>query len=93
MIVGVCTIKLRLHGVRSLKDKRSIVKGLVERLRQRLNVGAAEVGALDQWDAAVIGLSTVSLSEAVIRELFAAAERLAEQAPGAELLTMEIELL
>lgn len=93
MIIGVCTMTLRLHGVRSLKDKRSIVKGLLVRLRQRLNVGAAEVGALDQWDAAIIALSTVSLSEAVINELFASAERLAEQTPGAEILGVEIELL
>lgn len=92
MLVGVCSITLRLHGVNSLKDKRSIVKGLVARLRQRLNVGVAEVDALDQWETAVIGLSTVSLSEAVIRELFASAERLAEQAPGAEVLAVEIEL-
>ena len=93
MIVGVCTMTLRLHGVLSLKDKRSIVKGLVERLRQRLNVGVAEVGALDQWETAMIGISTVSLSEAVIRELFASAERLAEKAPGAEVMNVEIELL
>lgn len=91
MLVGVCTIGLRLHATQSLKDKRSIVKSLVVRLRQQLNLGVAEVDALDEIGRAVIAVVAVSLSEAVIRDLFRSAERMAEQAPGAEVISVEVD--
>jgi uncharacterized protein len=40
---------LHIPGVRSLKEKRRIIKSLKERLRNQYNVSAAEVGALDSW--------------------------------------------
>jgi uncharacterized protein YlxP (DUF503 family) len=91
MLVGVCTITLRLHATQSLKDKRSIVKSLVTRMRQQLNVGVAEIEALDEIGRAVIALSTVSLSEAVIRDLFRSAEAMADRAPGAEVVAVDVE--
>ncbi|MGI6344835.1 MAG: DUF503 domain-containing protein [Bacillota bacterium] len=93
MLVGVCRITLRLHGVHSLKEKRSIVKSLVEKIRRQLKVSAAEVDALDQKDGAVIALAAVSLSEAILRDLFTQAERMAEQAAGAEVIDVNVELL
>jgi len=91
MLVGVCTITLRLHATQSLKDKRSIVKSLIARLRQRLNVGVAEVDGLDEIGRAVIALATVSLSESVVRDLFRSAEEIAERSPGAEVVSAAVE--
>lgn len=91
MLVGVCTITLRLHATQSLKDKRSIVKSLVTRMRQQLNLAVAEVGALDEIGTAVIALAAVSLDEGVVRDLFRSAEAMAERAPGAEVVAVEEE--
>lgn len=44
----------------SLKSKRMIVSGLLRRLRQQLQVAAAEVGELDQWQLAELAVATVS---------------------------------
>lgn len=93
MIVGVCQLTLRLHTTQSLKDKRSIVKGLLARLGNRLNAGVAEVDAQDTWGKAVIGLSTVNSSEAVIRGIFRDAETIAEQFPGIEVIDFSVSLL
>ena len=60
MVVGVCSITLALPGVDSLKGKRSIVKRLLERSRNRFNVAVAEVGELDSKRRAVLGLAVVS---------------------------------
>ncbi len=60
MIVGILQAELSIPGSRSLKDKRSVVKGLLERLRQRFQVAAAEVGHLDARDRTTIGVSCVS---------------------------------
>ena len=59
MIIATCVIKLQLSGVHSLKEKRSIVKSILARLRQHFNVATAEVDHHDVWQTAVIGLSTV----------------------------------
>ncbi len=93
MLVGICTITLRLHATQSLKDKRSIIKSLIERMRKQLNVSVAEVDALDEWGRAVIALSAVSLSESIIRDLFKSAEHMAEKAPGAEVVDVKAEML
>ncbi|NGZ29396.1 MAG: DUF503 domain-containing protein [Magnetococcales bacterium] len=55
--VAILEIHLHLPGVGSLKEKRSIVKSLLERIRQRFPVSAAEVDFLDQWQQAELGFA------------------------------------
>lgn len=62
MIVGTCQIELYLPGVSSLKEKRSIVKSLLARLRNTFNVSAAEIDHHDLWQSALIGVAAVSNS-------------------------------
>jgi len=47
MLVGVMTAQLHMQGIASLKAKRSIVKGLIGRLKSRFNVSVSEVGDQD----------------------------------------------
>jgi uncharacterized protein YlxP (DUF503 family) len=60
MFVGILTVYIYMAGVHSLKEKRSIVKSLVERLKSRFNVSAAEVDRQDVHTAAVIGVAIIS---------------------------------
>jgi uncharacterized protein YlxP (DUF503 family) len=60
MFVGVLQAELSIPESFSLKEKRSVVKGLLERLRREHGVSAAEVGALDTWNRAVVGVAFVS---------------------------------
>jgi uncharacterized protein len=60
MFTGLMTVEMHLQGLNSLKDKRSIVKSLIERLRSRFNVSVAEVGNNDSRNSAVIGIAVVS---------------------------------
>ena len=60
MTVGVLTIQLNLNGVASLKEKRSIVKSLIGRLKSRFNVSVSEVDRQDNKQLAVIGIVIVS---------------------------------
>jgi uncharacterized protein YlxP (DUF503 family) len=64
MIVGAALVELHVHGSRSLKAKRGVVRSIVSRVRSRFNVSVAEVGGQDTWQRAVLGLS-VSGSERV----------------------------
>ena len=53
-------MELSLEGAFSLKDKRQIVKSIIERLKARYNASIAEVDLNDTWKNAVIGVSCVS---------------------------------
>ena len=61
-VIGLCTITLHLHGMTSLKAKRSVIKSLLTKARQKFNVSASEVDALDKWQLAVIAIAEVSNS-------------------------------
>ena len=60
MVVGTLEIHIRMDGCRSLKDKRRILRPLIERLRRDFHVAVAEVGDNDIWNVATIGVSCVS---------------------------------
>jgi len=60
MIVGICTIELRLAENHDLKGKRRVLKSLKDRVRNRFNVSIAEIGDLDAWQRSTIGVACVS---------------------------------
>lgn len=70
MIVGVLTAELHLQGLTSLKQKRSIIKSLLGRMRNKFNVSAAEVYRQDNKQLAVIGISMVSNETRHINQQF-----------------------
>ena len=59
MVVGTLTVRLAIFGATSLKDKRSVVKSLKERLIHKFHVSVAEVGLLDQRQQAELGVAMV----------------------------------
>jgi hypothetical protein len=60
MIVGVLRVELSLPGSHSLKDKRRLLRSLLDRLHNEFNVSAAEVDHQDNWRQAEVGVSCVS---------------------------------
>jgi len=62
MYVLVMEIELRLPHAHSLKDKRQVVKSLVEASRRRFGVSSSEVGRQDSWQRAQIGFAVVASS-------------------------------
>ena len=60
MVIGVAAWELQIFGAQSLKEKRSVVKSLKDRLRERFNVAVAETAHHDVWQRAEIAVSTVS---------------------------------
>jgi uncharacterized protein YlxP (DUF503 family) len=60
IIIGLCTVELSLPAAESLKDKRSILKSMLTRMRNTFNVSAAEVGNNDDWQSAAIAFAVVT---------------------------------
>ena len=59
MVVGSMRVRLLLRQSRSLKDKRQVVQGIKDRLRNRFNVSVAEVESQDNRQLAVLGFAMV----------------------------------
>jgi uncharacterized protein YlxP (DUF503 family) len=78
VIVGSCLIDLDIPGALSLKDKRSVVKSMLARVQNQFKIAAAEVGDLDYWRSAQLGLAVVSNSASHASEVLQKAVRYLE---------------
>ena len=86
MWIGSLEFDILLGDVRSLKQKRSLVRPLVAELQRRFGVSAAETDWLDLHRRAGIGMSVVAADSAHVTEVLDAAERLIAARPEIELL-------
>jgi len=92
MVVALLTIELHVHGARSLKDKRMVLRRVKDRLA-KFNVAVSEVEYQDLWQRAALAVVTVSTDQAhADRELAAAADEIERVEPGLIART-EIEFL
>ncbi|HEX6936695.1 MAG TPA: DUF503 domain-containing protein [Actinomycetes bacterium] len=88
MFIGSMSLDLLLGDVRSLKQKRSLVRPLVAELRRRYDVSAAEAGHLDLHRRALVGVAVVAADRAHCVEVLDACERFVAARPEMELLSV-----
>lgn len=91
--VGVLTLELRIEHAHSLKEKRHVVKGLKERLRNKFNVSVAEIDDMDLHNSSVIAVATVSSSRPFAEKVLQGVEREAAGLVGPMLVRVELEWL
>ena len=93
MSVGVCRLKIHIPGSRSLKDKRSVVKSLIARLRKQFNLSVAEVDDHELWQIATIGLACVSNHNDRVDEVLSAAiNMIGRDFPTIEIVEKEMDI-
>ncbi len=93
MTIAVLRIRLRLPS-RTLKEKRTIVKSVVERLRNRFNASVAESDDLDSPGVASIAAAVISNdSRNADEQAQAIAAAIEDWRLDAQLLDVEIELI
>jgi hypothetical protein len=94
MYVGALTLDVLLGDVRSLKQKRSVVRPIVAEVRRRHpGVSVAETGNLDVYRRAEIGVAVVASTAAHATEVLSACERLVAGRPEIELLSARHRLV
>lgn len=93
MVVGVCTVELFISGSQSLKDKRQVVHGLRDRLREKFNLSVAEVDGQDLWQKAVVGMACVSNESRHANQVLEQALNLIKSMPAVEVIRTQLELL
>ena len=93
MTVGIARLTFLLHEAQSLKDKRRVVKSMVEKSRHRFNVSVAEVDDQDKLQRAAIGVAVIGNDGRVLNSLLDRIIDFMVSLGLAELIDREIELI
>lgn len=93
MVVGTARVNLQLHGIASLKDKRSIVRKIVHRVRNEFDISSAETDHLDSHRQAEIGLAVVTNDARLADSLMRRAVNFIVDTHLAEVLDAHVEVL
>ncbi len=85
MIVSTLRLKLYAPTCHSLKEKRMIVKSLLQRTRNKFNVSIAEIEEQDYHQTIVIGIACVSSSRVQANTVLDEVMRFVEDSTEAEI--------
>ncbi len=91
MAIGALEVRLHVGQAQSLKDKRRVVRSLIDRLRNRYNLSAAEVGGRDSRQESIIEMAIVRHSR---READSSLQKILgyiRSHPGATLVEFELD--
>ncbi len=87
MFVGTLTLDVLLGDVRSLKQKRAVIRPIVAEVRRRFDVAVGEVGHLDLHRRSELGVATVAADAGHCHSVLDAVERLVAGRPEIDLLS------
>ena len=60
MIVAIGTFELHFPEVHSLKEKRAVLRCLIDRVKAKFNASIAEVDQNDLWQRGTVGVAIVA---------------------------------
>jgi len=89
---GTLVMELEVTDGRTLKDKRHVVKGLLDRIRGRFNVSAAEVEQLNTARFATLAVAAVANDRGFVHEMLAKVMNLVESEPRVVVLDFDTEV-
>jgi uncharacterized protein YlxP (DUF503 family) len=81
VVIGVRSWELHVPGAHSLKEKRSVVKSLKDRLHNEFNLSVAETAHHDVWQSAELTACIVAVDRRQADSVLASADRLVESNP------------
>lgn len=93
MVVGICQIRLIIQDTLSLKEKRRILKSILDRVRNRFPVSIAEVGDQDLWQSSLIGFCMVSNEQQIVHAAIDKVVNFIEDLCLAEVNVFHIEII
>lgn len=93
MVVGILRLDLLLYAPQNLKEKRGIVRRLVDRCRARFPVSCAETGAQDLWQRSELGFALVAHDEPSVRRIFDQIEEEIDRIGSAEISDRQVEII
>ncbi|MDO5040851.1 MAG: DUF503 domain-containing protein [Peptoniphilus sp.] len=93
MIICRCLVELRLYSPNSLKEKRRILKSLIERLKNKFNISIAEVGNNDLWQVAELGIAAVANDSVFANEVMNKVVDFIDNFDSVEIINIDMEMI
>jgi len=84
MHILLITLELHIPLAHSLKDKRSHIKSLKDRISHRFNVSIAEIDFLDDWQRAMFGICIISNDKSYLDKQYSLIESMVIDFSGLE---------
>lgn len=91
MVIGTLVIRLVIRESHSLKQKRSILKGVKDRLRNQFNVSVSEIEAHDVWQSAMLGVAMVGCDKRYVNGALCKVVDFIRGVPQVQLVDYELE--
>ncbi|WLD95197.1 DUF503 domain-containing protein [Alkalihalobacillus sp. AL-G] len=92
-MIGSLKCECHIYDAHSLKEKRSVVKRVIQRLKNSYNVAVAETDYHDLWQRFELSIATVSKDKQIIEKELQQVIKFIDRFEEFELSNYEIELL
>jgi uncharacterized protein len=92
MVVGTLEARLLVRDSRTLKDKRQVVRSILDRVKSGFNVSAAEVDTLDDVKVATLAFSAVGFERPAVQNVLQQISEALRKHPVAEYLGGEMSV-
>lgn len=93
MVFAMVICEIHLPAARSLKQKRRVVKGFIERLHKRFRLSIMETDFHDLHQRSRIAMAIVEASPSRLEQLLARLRDLAETLDDAVVVRWDVEIL
>jgi len=93
MVVGILELELRLFSSHSLKDKRSVIKSLINHIRNNFNVSVSEIGCQDLWQRTIIGIAFITTEKSFAQSVLSRVMKFVEKERDISLIDSKMEVL
>jgi uncharacterized protein YlxP (DUF503 family) len=95
MFIAVGRFEFFIPASRSLKDKRQVLRSVIQTVRNKFNVSIAEVEYQDLWQRAAVGISCVAESVGHCRKVLQEVEKVMAKTAigGAEIVDRRIHIV
>jgi uncharacterized protein len=79
VVIALLTLDIHIPHAHSLKEKRTVVRSLKDRLRTKFNVAVSEVDHQDLWQRSQVSVVTVGSDEKFLHKVLEEAAEEAER--------------
>lgn len=86
---GLLLVDIEIPGSRSLKDRRQVVRSLLEQVRRQANVSASDLGPAESWTNVCLAMACTANQIGHVRQILDQVEGILER----EACSLDFEML
>lgn len=92
MRIGNCIVEIYIPDTLSLKEKRSVLQGLKNRIRNKFNVSISEIDRNDNHKRSILAVATVSNNRKYVDKMLASVIKFMERQRQFEIVNYRTEI-